>query len=407
MHYFSRFLAKGFRHQQQHGFIGFVTKLSAIGVGVGCAALILLLSVMNGFERELKTSLLSLVPHAEFIQIEKHGIQLSPAFKQAVQADDRVEQIYQVNRAVALLQYGNAFKSLEIIGGEPNYWQHKFSNSINISKLESSPDGIYLAHNVLSNLNIQMGDKVQLLIPETDDSLKFRTPKSHWFEVIGSFDAIGDLNDRLGIVNPNTLNKILALDSGASTHIEFVLEDPFQAQTLVREYGYKFDQPIYMSSWFRMNGHLYYDIQLVRFVIYIVLALLICIACFNVVSSLVMSVKEKSKAIAILKTMGATETQIRQVFVLRGIRSIFLGSLFGCLVGILLSLFLPDVLNFIEQTTGLSVLNSGVYFTSTIPSQLVWWNVLVTFLFAVFIGYLATIYPARKAAKLRPALHLH
>ncbi|MFC3121652.1 FtsX-like permease family protein [Agaribacter flavus] len=412
MTYFVKLLAQGFQASQGQGFIRFVSKMSSIGVGLGCAALIILLSVMNGFENELRSKLLNLVPHAEFIQVGDQGIYLPDDAKSRLRDDPRLKQVFQLNKATALLQSGNKIKSAEVTGMNERYHAAKYAKVFDFSVLsprqtESENDlEILLGIEVMNALDLQEGDKVQLLLPQTNQELSFKTPISAWFTVVGAVSLGGELDNFVAFVDNDDLAQLLNLHSPNSTHVEFQLHDPFLAQSFVREHGYQFDQAIYMSSWFLSKGHLYHDIQLVRVVIYIVLFLLICIACFNVVSSLVMSVKEKSKAIAILKTMGATQAQIRQIFILKGIRSTFIGALIGCCVGTLLSVYLPNIVNAVENLTGWTVLDAGIYFTSTIPSKVIWWNVLLTFSVAVTIGLFATLYPASKAANMQPTAHL-
>ncbi|GLR70155.1 FtsX-like permease family protein [Agaribacter marinus] len=413
MAYAVRLLAQGFQTSQGQGFIRFVAKMSSIGVGLGCAALIILLSVMNGFEYELRTNLLKLIPHAEFINVDGSGINLPTDIKNKLSADARLKHVFQLNKASALLQRGNRIKSAEIVGINSDYYQAKYANLFNAADLfdintaGNKVKPILLGEGIMQALDVEVGDKIQLLLPQTSKDLSFKAPISAWFSVVGDVKLGGELDAFIAFVNTQELGELMAFSPEMTSNIEFVLHDPFIAQSFVREYGYQFNQAVYMSSWFLTKGHLFYDIQLVRTVIYIVLFLLICIACFNVVSSLVMSVKEKSKAIAILKTMGASHKQIRQIFILKGIKSTFVGAFIGCTLGTMLSIFLPDLVNAIEMLTGWEILNAGVYFTSSIPSKVVWWNVAGTFLVAVLIGLLATLYPANKAASVKPAANLH
>lgn len=404
--FLSRFIASRIESKSHLGFIGFVAKVSGIGVGLGCAALILLLSVMNGFEDALRSNLLAKLPHAEFIQVNETGITLNDRISQQYQNDPKIIDVLQVNKTLGLIQHHKTIKSTQIVGVDNAYYSRKHDSSYDFEKLASG-NNVVLGTSLLAELGISIGDRVQLLIPQKLSSSSFKLPKSQWFTVIDSLEIGTELNDAIAIVHQPVLTEILKLAPDASSHIEFVLHDPFTAHTLVREYGYSFDQPVYLSSWFRTHGHLYYDIELVKTVIYIVLSLLICIACFNVISSLVMSVKEQSKSIAILKTMGASNQLITRIFVLKGLKSTVLGAFFGCIVGVLLSIYLTDIIAAYEKLTGIVILEAGVYFTTGIPSKLEWWTVALAFSLSVFVGWLATLYPAKKAAKLAPVNHLH
>ena len=189
--------------------------------------------------------------------------------------------------------------------------------------------------------------------------------------------------------------------------IRFTLNDPFFAHEVMREIGYEFPQAVYMSDWTRTQGHLYNDIQLVRVVVYIALTLVIAVACFNIVSSLVMAVREKQQAIAILKTMGATDTLIAQAFILQGAINGFIGTFVGVALGVLVAPNLSRIVGTIESALGVEVLSGDIYFIDFLPSQLLWSDVVVTASVALLLSVLATLYPARKAANLKPASALN
>jgi len=247
---------------------------------------------------------------------------------------------------------------------------------------------------------------VQLLLPASSQDLSFQAPRSAWIVVKGSISVGGELDKQLAILNKVFLSELLGIGDNV-THIEISLLDPFNAYDVVREYGYRFSQAAYMSDWTRTNGHLYQDIQLIRTVVYIVLVLVIAVACFNIVSALIMSVKEKSKEIAILKTIGATNQQIAYIFVLKGLYHGLKGAFFGTIVGILLSIYLSDIIAFLEQSLNLHIFSIDIYFTSSIPSKLLWSDVGITLFVVLFIAILATLYPAKKAAQIDPAANLH
>jgi lipoprotein-releasing system permease protein len=404
---FIRFVAHRFvQSKQQDGYIAFVSKSSTFGVGLGCASLILLLSVMNGFERELRDNLLNVVPHAEFISASPGGIKASPAFLNAMRDDPKVEYVFAVNKASGLLQKGKQIKSVELLGIDQDYYQQKLSTYFDYSSLVSKPKGIILGSNIMHSLSLKIGDSVQVLLPKVTEDLSFQTSIVSWLTVVGEVNIGGEIDSFIGITTVDTLAQLLELSDGV-THYEMHLLDPFDAYSIVREYGWEFEQAIYMSDWTRTHGHLYQDIKLVRAVIYIVLILVISVASFNIVSSLVMSVKEKSREISILKTMGATDAQIRQIFVAKGLYSGFFGATLGSIVGCLLGAYLPDIITGMESLLGFKLLDAGVYFTSSIPSQLQFGDVVLTYVIAIIISMLATLYPAIKAAAVLPAAHLH
>lgn len=408
-------IAKRLRQpSKQDSYISFVSASSTAGIGLGCAVLILLLSVMNGFEYELRNSLLKVVPHAEIFSIDNQGIYPAPNFVNLVLSDPKVDSVFLLNKASGLLQAGNNMKAVSIVGVDRNYFEHKFTQAAKDSlhkvalfdELKSIENGILLGKTILAEQNINIGDQIQLLLPANTQDLSFASPKSAWLQVVGEISVGGELDNQLGLVNNRYLASLLGFTDNV-THIEIKLKDPFEASPLVRKYGYDFPQAAYMSDWTRTNGHLYQDIQLIRTVVYIVLALVIAVACFNIVSALVMSVKEKSKEIAILKTIGATNGNIASIFILKGLYHGIKGALIGTVLGVLLALFLSDIINFLEIIIGAKVLSGDIYFTGSIPSKLHWLDVLVTASVVIVISTLATLYPAKQAANIEPAANLH
>lgn len=400
--------------KKQDSYISFVSASSTAGIGLGCAVLILLLSVMNGFEYELRNSLLKVVPHAEIFSIDNKGIYPDPNFIAKIAKDPKVDSVFLLNKASGLIQAGRRMKAVSVVGANQDYFNHKFLNEeLNepekrslYKELKSVENGIILGKTILLEQNISIGQQIQLLLPSNTDDLSFSAPKSAWLTVVGSISVGGELDNQLGIVNSNYLASLLAFTDNI-THIEVKLKDPFEAHQLVRKYGYEFPQAAYMSDWTRTNGHLYQDIQLIRTVVYIVLALVIAVACFNIVSALVMSVKEKSKEIAILKTIGATDKNIASIFILKGLYHGLKGAIIGTIVGVLLALFLPDIINFIELLIGEKVFSGDIYFTGSIPSKLHWTDVLITAFLVIIISVVATLYPAKQAANIEPAANLH
>lgn len=407
MHSYIYDIAKRFRQsKQQDTYISFVSGSSTAGIALGCAVLILLLSVMNGFEFELRNSLLKVVPHAEIFSIDNEGIIPTASFIEQVKQDPRLDAVFLVNKATGLLQAGKRMKSVSLIGADDTYLAHKFDDDNFHSLLEETHNGIILGQKILKEQGLSVGDQVQLLLPASSPDLTFLAPTSAWLKIVGTLRVGGELDNQLGLINREFLAELLNLENRI-THIEMVLHDPFDAYGFVRQYGYSFDQVVYMSDWTRTNGHLYQDIQLIRTVVYIVLALVIAVASFNIVSALVMSVKERSKEIAILKTIGCSKQNIAMIFVLKGVYHGVKGAFIGTLIGVFLALFLADIIKGIESVLNVEIMSSDIYFTGSIPSQLQYSDVGLTVFLVVFISICSTLYPAAKAAGIEPAANLH
>ena len=392
--------------KRQNGFISFISASSTIGIGLGCFVLILLLSVMNGFERELKDRLLSVIPHGELFSVEAAGINNWQAEIAKLSNDPRIEFIEPYSKATGLLQKGIKMKAVELTGISPEYAEHS-SAITTIAKPQweafaNNEQGVILGRGVLEKLQLEIGDKVQLLLPQISDDLSLKAPKTLWLKVLGSISIGGELDNHIGYMHLSLVSKTLGTVNGAQG-IRFRYEDPFLAAQITREIGYDFPHAVYMSDWTRTQGHLYQDIQLLRAVVYIVLSLVIAVACFNIVSTLVMAVNEKQAEIAMLKSMGAKDSLIIGTFMLQGLINGVIGTLIGVVLGVLFALNLSAIAQSIENLAGIQFLSGDIYFIDFLPSALNWNEVYLTVLIAISLSLLATLYPARKAAKINPA----
>ncbi len=400
-------ISKRFREsKRQDHYISFVSSSSTTGIALGTGVLILLLSIMNGFEYELRNSLLKIVPHAELFSIDNKGLVVEQTFVEQVENDPRVEAVFTLNKATGLIQFGRDMKSVSLVGADSTYLNAKFVDTSYISILKPGDRNILLGAKIIERLNIEIGDEIQVLLPSTTQDLSFQAPQSAWFKVAGVLTIGGEIDNQIGLVDKQTLGELLQLQSRI-THIEIQLKDAFESYSLIREYGYSFNQAAYMSDWTRTHGHLYQDIQLVKTLVYIVLTLVIGVASFNIVSSLVMSVKERRKEIAILKTIGSQNLDIALIFVYKGLYHGVKGALIGTVIGVLLALYLSQIIEIIEYISGIQILSGDIYFTSTIPSKLSWVDVVFTDVLVLVIAILSTIYPAKQAIKLSPVENLH
>ena len=400
-------LAWRFRsNKRKNGFISFISASSTFGIGLGCFVLILLLSVMNGFERELKNKLLSVIPHAEFKSVYSQGIHNWMEEIKLIQQHPNVTFVEPYVSATGMLQKGNKMKAVDMTGLDPNYAINgvlpKLMSSLQWKRFQQDTLGTFLGKGLLEKLELSVGDKVQILLPQLSDDLSLKAPKTLTLNVLGSLDFGGELNNHIGFMHMSLAAQAQNIAYGAQG-LRLRYLDPFEAPKLTHEIGFKLKPEVYMSNWTIKNGNLYQDIQLVRAVVYIVLSLVIAVACFNIVSSLVMAVNEKQSEIAMLKSMGADNGLITLVFMLQGTFNGAIGTLFGVFLGVVFAMYLADIALFIEQLLGVQFLSGDVYFIDFLPSELNWADVYLTAFIAIGLSILATIYPAIKAAKINPA----
>ncbi len=404
-------LANRFRRaKQKNRFISFISFSSTLGIGLGCFVLITLLSVMNGFERELTQRILSVIPHGELYATDNTGIRHWEAQVHRLEQDPRVSQVEPYTKITGMLQYKGELKAVELTGVNTTTdntiaWRSRVPES-DWKQFQSQSDGVLIGKGVAEKLGIKKGESVQILIPTMTADMSFKAPHSVTLTVSGVLNIGGELDNYLGMMHLQKASQALDISSGA-LGLRFTLHDPFSAYDTIREIGYSFPQSAFMSDWTRTQGHLYNDIQLVRTVVYIALTLVIAVACFNIVSTLVMAVREKRAAIAILKTMGAPDALIRQAFVLQGMINGVIGIVSGTLAALIIAPNLSDIVRAIENTLGVSVLSGDIYFIDFLPSQLHVQDVVVTVVVAFVLCVLATLYPAHKAVKVEPATALN
>ena len=404
-------LARRFRRgKSSNRYISFVSLSSTLGIGLGCFVLIILLSVMNGFERELRERLLAIIPHAELFSINQQGIVDWREYQQVLGEDPRIRKVEPYTKITGMIQQGSALKAVELTGIQinaaiPTRWQNEISDA-DWQLLREGPNQVLLGKGILNKLGLAPGDKISVVIPSVTEDLTFAAPKNLYLTVAGSIQVGGLLDNLIGIMHLETASEQAGIKSGAQG-LRFQFYDPFAAYSIIREVGYGFPQAVYMSDWTRTQGHLYDDIRLVRVVVYIALSLVIAVACFNIVSSLVMAVKEKQASIAILKTMGATDSQIRNTFVFQGLLNGFIGVFWGTLLAVIIAPNLSLIVGKLEDLLGIKVLSGDIYFIDFLPSQLQTNDVLLTVLVAMVLSVLATLYPVQKAAAIQPARALH
>jgi lipoprotein-releasing system permease protein len=400
-------LAWRFRsNKRQNGFISFISASSTFGIGLGCFVLIVLLSVMNGFERELKDRLLSVIPHGEFKSVYASGINNWPQEVLLLKKHPQITFVQPYVNATGMLQKGNKMKAVEMTALDPQYAVKGILPTLvspqQWQEFQSNENATFLGKGLLQKLNLSVGDTVQILVPQLSDDLSLSAPKTLRLKVLASLDMGGELSNHIGFMHMSLAAKAQNISHGAQG-IRVRYKDPFDAARLTREIGFNLDPEVYMSNWTINDGNLHQDIQLVRAVVYIALSLVIGVACFNIVSTLVMAVNEKQSEIAMLKSMGAKNRLIVLVFMLQGTLNGMIGTLFGVVFGVLCAMNLADIARFVENTLGVQFLSGDVYFINFLPSELNWQEVYLTALIAIVLSILATLYPAIKAAKINPA----
>ncbi|KJR39727.1 lipoprotein transporter subunit LolE [Vibrio navarrensis] len=392
--------------KQRNKMVSFISLSSTIGIAVGVAVIIIGLSAMNGFERELQSRVLSVIPHAELEGVRGPIADWRKVISQ-VTAHPNVLAAAPYVKFTGLVERGDQLKAIEVRAVEPDYEQavSSMAQFIDAAAWQAFTPGknqVILGRGVANEIDAKVGDYVTLLIPQVGNTSKVQAPKRVRVQVVGFLTLNGQIDHNVALVPLADGQQYTALGDGV-TGIALRTNDVLNAQSIVRDVGQKIDIYVYLRSWKQKFGFLYRDIQLVRTIMYLVMVLVIGVACFNIVSTLMMSVKDRAAEIAILRTMGASDRLVRRIFVWQGVFSGVLGSVIGSVLGVLVALNLTTLIKGLESLLGHQFLSGDIYFVDFLPTQLRYEDVLIVSVTAIVLSILATWYPALRAAKLQPA----
>lgn len=394
------------RGRKRGGMVSLISVISTIGIALGVAVLIVGLSAMNGFERELQNRILAVVPHGEIEPVKQ-------PFTGWPQILQRVEKIPGILAAApyinftGLMENGAQLRAVQVKGVEPAQESQlsalpSYVQGDAWANFKSGEQQVILGKGVAEALGVKQGSYVTVMIPNSDPEMKLLQPKRIRLHVTGILQLSGQLDHSLAMVPLADAQQYL--DMGDSvTGIAIKVNDVFSANKLVRDAGEVADATVYIKSWIGTYGFMYRDIQMIRAIMYLAMVLVIGVACFNIVSTLVMAVKDKSGDIAVLRTLGAKDGFIRAIFIWYGLLAGLVGSLSGVVVGVIASLQLTNIIKGIEKLMGHSFLSGDIYFIDFLPSELHWQDVAIVLGTALVLSLLASWYPARRASRIDPA----
>jgi len=395
------------RAQRGNLFISFISLVSMLGLMLGVAALILVLSVMNGFDRELKQRILGMVPHA-VINGYDAPLQDWDSIRQTLLVAEGVEGVAPYTQAQGMLSANGRVQPVLVSGIDPSL---EASVSIaaqqmkegELSDLQSGEYNIVLGQLLARFLSLQVGDKVNLVLPEASVSVAGVVPRMKRFTVVGIFSVGAELDANLAYIHLHDAARLKRFSEGAVEGLRVKFTDLFDAPFRVRELARDLAVPVYTSDWTRTHGNLFQAIQLEKRMIGLLLFLIVFVAAFNIVSTLVMVVTDKRADIAILRTLGATPGTILRIFMIQGSLIGMLGTLLGSVLGVVLALTVSDLVAWVERQFGIEFLSSEVYFISYLPSELQLSDLLTVVGITLAISFTATLYPAWRASRTQPA----
>jgi len=396
--------------KRRNGFIAFISASSTVGIALGVMVLIIGLSAMNGFEYELKNRILAVVPNGELEGVSKPFDDWQSA-QEKLLAHPEVVGAAPFIKLNGLLQKGNELKAVQLraVDSEAEKQVSEVYRYVAQGTWDSLNDPTNNRHVVLGRgiaeaLSLELGDTVTVLLSQQTGQ-SFKAPRRFSFTVSGIIHLSGQLDNNLAYV-PLSAAQDIQDKAFKADGLSIKVTDIFAANRIVRDAGNQLDHYLYIRSWMTTQGFLYQDIQMVKSLMYVILILVIAVACFNIVTTLVMAVNDKRADIAILKTMGASNTLLRLIFIVHGGINGILGVVSGTILGILISENLTVIIKFIEGLINHQFLSGDIYFIDFLPSQLSVNDVLVVGGVAMMMSVIATIYPANKACAVQPAREL-
>jgi len=395
------------RAKRRNHFISFISMVSMLGIALGVAVLITVLSVMNGFDQQIKDRIFTMVPH-----ITVTG--LAGTLDNWQGTANKIGQVSGITGYAPYVQgqglLSNEDMSHPVIleGISPQYESHvsvleKKMTEGSLSDLKENQFDILLGQTLAASLGVGVGDKVNMLIPQVSFTPVGVIPRFKRFTVVGIFH-IGTgfgFDESYAYTSLGDAQKLYALGSQVSG-LKLETNDLFAAEKIASQLENKIGYDYQVSTWADTYGGFYHAVQMEKNIMFFVLLLLIAIAAFNLISSLVMLVNDKQSDIAILRTFGATPRMVMNIFIIQGTIIGLMGTLLGLISGVLLSLNITRLIDFIQNTFHVQILTSNIYFVNYVPSQLQSGDVIKICLAAIMMSLIATIYPAWRASRVHP-----
>lgn len=402
----------GFRYllsKKRSGFVSFISSISLVGVGLGVAALITILSVMNGFESELRDRLLSMSAHGAVFAREGQ-LQAWEHVEQVTASTDGVAAAAPYVEVEGMVRAGSALQSVLVNGIDPVREREISRSDLSLiagdmTSLVAGANNIILGRALALRLGVIPGDDVVLLVPRPSGRGDLQ-PVLQRFVVSGVFAAgLQDHDASLAIMHWLDASALLGAP-GSVTGIRYRATDVFAAPRISAQLQETLGDAFRTTDWTIDNASYFRAIKLEKTMMSLILTLIIAVAAFNIIASLVMVVTEKTPDIAVLRTLGLAPGDVVKVFFIQGVVIGWFGVILGICLGVLLALNVPVIVPFLENWLGFQIMPGDVYYVTQIPSELHPMDVAIIAVIAFALTALATLYPARRAAHVKPAVAL-
>ncbi len=395
------------RSTRRNGFISFISGVSMLGIALGVAALIIVLSVMNGFQKEVRDRMLGVVSHIEIFA--PNGAALSDVNLTLAEARKNPQVIGAAPfiAAQALLARGEDMKGTIVRGIDPAHEGEVTDLAVELkntalSRLIPGEFGIVLGGELARSLGAREGDQVTLIAPSGQVTPAGVVPRLKQMTVVGTFDSGHfEYDSALVLIHQDDAARIFRLEG--PTGIRLKLKDLHQAREVAAELGSSLTGPVMIRDWTRQNRTWFAAVQLEKRMMFIILTLIVAVAAFNLVSTLVMTVTDKRADIAILRTLGASPRSIMGIFVVQGAMVGVIGTLAGLTLGLGIAFNIDVIVPALERALGASFLPKDIYLISRMPSDPQSSDIMPIAIISLVLAFLATIYPSWRASRVNPA----
>ena len=395
------------RAKRKNHFISFISMISMLGIALGVMVLIVVLSVMNGFDKEIKTRILDMVPQVTITGANASLAAWQP-LAEALPGHDHIVAVAPFIQGEAMLTGSMGNPAFGLLQGIDPALQVKVSPigqkmvQGQLKSLTPKSFHVILGSDLAASLGVSVGDPVTVYVPKVSFSLVGVVPRLKQFIVSGIFTTGYQFDSSYALINIQDAAALLQMGTQVSG-LQLQLDDLFNAERVSQDLNSVLAPPLSSYTWISQNANFFAALAMEKLMMGLILMLIVAIAAFNMLASLVMLVTDKQAEIAILRTIGMPRLMIQRIFMVQGMVIGFVGTCIGVLLGVVVSLHVTAWVNILQNLLHMQFLNANVYYIDFLPSDLHVVDVLWISGIALLLSFLATLYPARRASKINPA----
>ncbi len=403
---FERLIAfRYLRARKQEGFVSVIAAFSFVGIMLGVATLIIVMSVMNGFRMELFDRILGLNGHMN-VYTPAGIVRDYEPLKQELDAVRGVQSVTPIVEGQGLLNVGGVSNGVLVRGMTSHDFLVKDAFVKGVTSgdvMDFSETNIAIGVKLAEKFNLNVGDKVTIMAPQGKASPFGTIPRSQRFTIGVIFDVgMYEYNSGFVFMPIETAQKFYRMPENSASYLELEAQDIHDLNWVKQNITKSVEQPLTLYDWRDANSSFVNALEVERNVMFLILTLIILVAAFNIISSMIMLVKDKSSDIAIMRTIGASQRSMMKIFILTGASIGILGTIFGAILGISFAVNIEAIRQFIESISNTELFSAEIYFLSQLPAEVDWQEVVSVIAMAIVLSVLATLYPAWRAARLNP-----